>query len=48
LSVKIKGDIIEKFEKVKEITEPIYYEIVDEISKKYSKLKTLIKMSLKQ
>ncbi|HQB18562.1 MAG TPA: hypothetical protein PL092_01285, partial [Candidatus Pacearchaeota archaeon] len=46
LSVKIKGDIIEKFEKVKEITEPIYYEIVDEISKKYSKLKNVDKDEL--
>ena len=46
LSVKIKGDIIEKFEKVKEITEPIYYEIVDEVSKKYSKLKNVDKDEL--
>ena len=40
-TVKMKGEIIEKFEKVKEVTEPIYQEIVDEVSKKYSKLKNI-------
>jgi len=45
-SVKMKGEIIEKFEKAKEITEPIYHEIVDEVSKKYSKLKNVDKEEL--
>ncbi|MDD4074297.1 MAG: hypothetical protein PHU17_02115 [Candidatus Pacebacteria bacterium] len=45
-TVKMKGEIIEKFEKVKEVTEPIYQEIVDEVSKKYSKLKGIDKEEL--
>lgn len=45
-SVKMKGEIIEKFEKAKEITEPIYHEIVDEVSDKYSKLKNIDKSEL--
>jgi gas vesicle protein len=45
-SIKMKGEIIEKFEKVKEVTEPIYHEIVDEVSEKYSKLKNIDKEEL--
>ncbi|MFA5228536.1 MAG: YtxH domain-containing protein [Candidatus Paceibacterota bacterium] len=45
-TIKMKGEIIEKFEKAKEVTEPIYHEIVDEVSKKYSKLKNIDKEDL--
>lgn len=38
-SIKMKGEMIEKFEEAKEVTEPIYNKIVDEISEKYSKVK---------
>jgi len=38
-SIKMKGEMIEKFEEAKEVTEPIYHKIVDEISEKYSKVK---------
>ncbi len=38
-AVKMKGEIIEKFEKMKEVTEPMYHKVVDEISQKYSKAK---------
>lgn len=34
-AVKMKGEIIEKFEQAKELTEPIYQGIVDEVAKKY-------------
>lgn len=37
--LKMKGDIIEKFEEAKEVTEPLYHKIVDEISAKYMKTK---------
>ncbi len=38
-SVKMKGEIIEKFEKAKEVTEPIFNKIVDEAAVKYAKAK---------
>jgi len=38
-AVKMKGEMIERFEEVKDITEPVYNQIVDEISKKYAKAK---------
>lgn len=37
--VKMKGEIIEKFEKAKDITEPMYHTIVDQIQAKYAKIK---------
>lgn len=40
-SVKMKGEIIEKFENVKELTEPVYNQIVDSIQAKYAKLKNV-------
>ncbi len=40
-SVKMKGEIIEKFEQAKELTEPVYHDIVDGIQAKYSKLKNV-------
>lgn len=38
-AVKMKGDIIEKFEEAKELTEPIFHGIVDEVAKKYKERK---------
>ncbi|MDD3662684.1 MAG: YtxH domain-containing protein [Candidatus Pacebacteria bacterium] len=38
-AVKMKGEIIEKLEDAKEITEPVYHEIVDKIKDKYAKIK---------
>lgn len=38
-AVKMKGEIIEKFEDMKEVTEPMYHKVVDEISSKYAKAK---------
>lgn len=40
-TVKMKGEIIEKFENAKEITEPIYHEIVENVQAKYAKLKNV-------
>lgn len=40
-SVKMKGEIIEKFENAKEITEPVYHQIIDSVQEKYSKLKNV-------
>jgi hypothetical protein len=34
--VKMKGEIMEKMESAKEITEPIYRQIVDSVAQKYS------------
>lgn len=35
-AIKMKGEIIEKLEEAKEITEPIYNKIVDEVSTRYA------------
>jgi hypothetical protein len=40
-TIKAKGEVLEQFEKKKEITEEQYKEIVDKITTKYSKLKTV-------
>src|SRR5680860_600981 len=39
--VKMKGEIIEKLEEVKEISEPAYHDVVDKVSARYSKLKNV-------
>ncbi|MEI7689065.1 MAG: hypothetical protein WCI91_02665 [Candidatus Nomurabacteria bacterium] len=38
-AIKMKGEIIDKLEDAKEITEPVYHNIVDTVSAKYSKIK---------
>lgn len=38
-AIKMKGDVVEKLEAVREITEPIYTEIIDAVSKEYKKSK---------
>lgn len=40
-AVKMKGEIIEKFENAKELTEPVYHEIIDNVQAKYAKLKNI-------
>lgn len=36
-AIKMKGDVIEKLEKAREITQPIYLEIIDRVTKEYEK-----------
>lgn len=38
-AIKMKGEIIEKLEEAKEITEPVYHKIIDDVSAKYAKIK---------
>lgn len=40
-AVKMKGDVIEKLENAKEITEPVYHDILDKVHAKYSKIKNI-------
>lgn len=40
-AVKMKGEIIEKFEDAKELTEPVYNQIIDNAKAKYAKLKNV-------
>lgn len=47
-SVKMKGEIIEKFEEAKELTEPVYHQIVDAAKAKYAKLKNVDQADLDQ
>jgi hypothetical protein len=36
-AIKMKGEVVEKLEKAREITEPIYREIIDTVAKEYKK-----------
>ena len=36
-ALKMKADVIEKLEQAREITEPVYHEIIDTIAKEYVK-----------
>lgn len=47
-SVKMKGEIIEKLEEAKDITEPVYQKIVDQVYSKYAKLKNIDKAELEE
>ena len=38
-AIKMKGEIIEKLEAVKDVTAPVYEKIVSEVAAKYAKLK---------
>lgn len=40
-ATKMKGEIIEKFEKMQDVTEPIYNKVIDDVSKKYAKSKDI-------
>ena len=40
-SLKAKGEILEKLEKLSDINEEIYHKIVDEVSEKYKKIKNI-------
>lgn len=47
-SIKMKGEIIEKFEEAKELTEPVYHQIVDAAKAKYAKFKNVDQKELEQ
>ena len=34
-AIKMKGEVVEKLEKAREITEPVYLEIIDMVAKEY-------------
>jgi hypothetical protein len=36
-AIKMKGDVVEKLEKAKEISEPVYHQIIDMVATKYAK-----------
>ncbi|HBP01026.1 MAG: hypothetical protein UY41_C0002G0031 [Candidatus Moranbacteria bacterium GW2011_GWE1_49_15] len=38
-AIKMKGEVVEKLEKAREITEPVYLAIIDTVSKEYKKSK---------
>ena len=40
-SVKMKGEVIEMLESAKDITEPVYHDIIEKVSQKYAKLKNI-------
>jgi len=45
-AVKMKGEIIEKFEEAKELTEPVYNKIIDDAQARYSKFQNVDKKEL--
>jgi DNA-binding transcriptional ArsR family regulator len=40
-SLKMKGEILEKLEKLKDVTPEVYNAVIDEVSAKYGKLKNI-------
>jgi hypothetical protein len=36
-AIKMKGDVIEKLEMARDITEPVYHEIIETVAKEYKK-----------
>ncbi len=36
-AIKMKADVIEKLEMARDITEPVYHEIIDSVAKEYAK-----------
>lgn len=36
-AIKMKGEVVEKLERAREITEPVYQEIIDTVAKEYKK-----------
>jgi len=36
-AIKMKGEVVEKLEKAREITEPVYREIIDSVARDYKK-----------
>lgn len=47
-AVKMKGEIMEKFENSKEVSENMYHEIVDKAHKKYATLKNVDEKELQK
>jgi len=45
-AVKMKGEIIEEFENVKELTEPVYNKIIDKAQARYAKFNNVDKKEL--
>ncbi len=46
--IKMKGDIVERLENVKDITEPVFNRIVDEVASKYEKIKNISPADLEE
>jgi hypothetical protein len=36
-AIKMKGEVVEKLENAREITQPVYWEIIDTVAKEYKK-----------
>ncbi len=47
-TLKMKGEILEKLEKIKELNEDKYYQIVDSVTLKYKKLRRVSETELKR
>lgn len=46
--LKMKGDALEKVENLKEVTEPVYHKVIDEVAKRYQTLKRVDQQELMQ
>jgi gas vesicle protein len=44
--LKIKGDVVDKMENLKEVSETTYNTVIDQVADKYSKMKTVAKDDL--
>lgn len=46
--IKMKGEVIEELEHAREITEPVYHEIIDAVAKEYTKGKRAGKAEIEE
>src|SRR3989338_6365228 len=47
-TLKAKGEVLEKLEKLKEVNEEIYHKVVNEVSKKYQAVKSIDKKDVEE
>lgn len=45
-AIKMKGEVVEKLEEAREITEPVYHEIIDTVAKEFQKGKRASKTEI--
>ncbi len=44
--IKMKGEVLERMEELKDVSEEVYYKVIDEVKEKYEKMSTVSKDDL--
>ena len=47
-TLKAKGEVLERLEKMKDVNEQVYHKAIDEVSKKYEALKSIDKKDVQE